>query len=145
MISTSEYFGKPRTAAQLEEAERLLEKVNALGNEAAESDDTAFEWAEDPDTHCCISGARGGDGDGGFRTPSSTTGATNSSHKEAKAVDVYDPNDYLDKWLDRFEDGTGGNSKLAECGLYREHPDVTRSWCHLTTRAPATGRRTFHP
>ena len=30
-------------------------------------------------------------------------------------------------------------------GLYREHPDDTVNWCHLTDRAPKSGRRTFKP
>jgi len=104
----------------------------------------------DPDTGTEISGARGGAGDGGFRLQTATTGKSNSSHKDAKGVDDYDKDDAFDKWLDQFEvpmpnGQPGGNSKLEEYGLYREHPSTTPTWCHLTTRAPASGRRTFYP
>lgn len=148
MITVEEYFGKPHTQEQLAAAVNLLERVAALGNQAADA--AAFHWPVDRDTGCCISGSTGSDGDGGFRTPSSRTGAPESSHRIAKpgegaGVDVFDPSDLLDAWLDQFEDGAGGNSKLAEHGLYREHPDDTPGWCHLTTRAPASGHRTFHP
>ena len=68
-----------------------------------------------------------------------------SSHKEARAVDVYDPSDRLDEWLDTFEHGDGDNTRLEQHGLYREAPASTPTWCHLTTRAPHSGRRTFAP
>lgn len=151
MITKHDYFQKPHSDLQDLNADNLLTLVNAIGNEAARDPSSQFEWRIDPDTRCSISGAKGGDGDGGFRTPGTRTGAATSSHREARAVDVYDPYSYLDTWLDRFEDGSGGNSKLAEYGLYREHPDDTKGalpvqdWCHLTTRAPGSGKRTFHP
>lgn len=149
-ISLEDYFSKPHTLAQRNAADELLGPVHALVSDAINAG--AFQWARDPDTGCCISGARGGDGDGGFRTPASMTGAANSSHKllpaenpDGAAVDVADPGDRLDTWLDQFEDGQGGNSMLEKHGLYREAPNVTKSWCHLTTRAPASGHRTFQP
>ena len=57
----------------------------------------------------------------------------------------YDPGDRLDTWLNDFEDGQGGNSKLEEYGLYREAPSATPNWVHLTTRPPHSGKRTFQP
>ena len=80
-----------------------------------------------------------------FQAKTSTTGSANSSHKQAKAVDVYDASDRLDEWLDQFEVGNGDNTMLAEHGLYREAPGSTPTWTHLSTRAPASGRRTFVP
>lgn len=143
MISTEDYFRKPHNVTQRLDAEVLLRTVRAMVNEAVE--DGAFAWKADPDTACCISGSQGGDGDGGFRTPGSRTGGPGSAHRAAMAVDVFDPEDRLDRWLDRFEGENGQNSKLAEHGLYREAPGATPGWCHLQTRAPGSGRRTFNP
>ena len=39
----------------------------------------------------------------------------------------------LDDWLD--------DDTLERYGLYREAPDATPHWCHLTTRPPMSGRR----
>lgn len=143
MITVEDYFRKPHSVEQRTEAEVLLRTVRAMVNEAVEND--AFTWKADPDTNCCISGQKGGDGDGGFRTPGSRTGGAGSAHREAKAVDVYDPENLLDTWLDAFEGPDGQNTKLAEHGLYREHPTDTPGWCHLQTRPPGSGRRTFNP
>jgi hypothetical protein len=149
-IGLDEYFSKPHTLAQRLAVDELLEQVHALAAEAINAG--AFQWVRDPDTGCCISGSRGGDGDGGMRTPSSSTGAPDSAHRvlpadkpKGAAVDVADPGDRLDTWLDTFEDGRGGNSMLEKHGLYREAANATKSWCHLTTRAPASGHRTFQP
>lgn len=142
-IDTDDYFRKPHSTAQLAAASDLVGRVNDLTHEAERAG--GFTFTIDPDTGCAISGRAGGDGDGGFRTPSSTTGAPNSSHREAKAVDVYDPGNRLDTWLDGFEDRAGGNRKLEEHGLYREAPSATEGWTHLTTRAPHSGDRTFKP
>lgn len=149
-INQDDYFRKPCTSAQRAAAADLLHRVNDLTHEAEQAG--AFTAVIDPDTGCGISGARGGDGDGGFRTPSSTTGAPDSAHRvlptekpRGAAVDVHDPADKLDTWLDGFEDGQGGNSMLEKHDLYREAPSATKNWCHLTTRAPASGHRTFQP
>jgi hypothetical protein len=143
VITIQHYFCKPHSQGHTIDAAILLTKVNSLVNEAVSLD--AYTWRDDQDTSCPISGSQGGDGDGGFRTPGSRTGAPASSHRQAKAVDVYDPGDLLDKWLDTYEGENGENSKLAEHGLYRESPSATPTWCHLTTRAPGSGRRTFFP
>lgn len=144
MITAGEYFGsKPYSGAQAARAADLLQRVNALVDEAESTGQ--FSRNKCPNTGTEISGSKGGSGDGGFRLPDSGTGSPNSSHKQAAAVDVYDGTNRLDAWLDQFEDGQGGNSKLEEYGLYREAPDATPGWCHLTTRAPGSGRRTFNP
>jgi hypothetical protein len=141
MITIAQYFGaKAHSVEQLELAADLLERVDLLTEKAIAAG--AFERDIDPDTGSEISGARGGAGDGGFRLPGSTTGTPNSSHKEAKAVDPFGK---LDEWLDGFEHGVGDNSMLHDCGLYREAPGSTPGWCHLSTRAPHSGRRTFNP
>jgi hypothetical protein len=155
VITEAQYFAaKPHTLAQYDAAVILLGRVNRLLDEAEAVG--PFRRRRDPDTGTEISGARGGSGDGGFRMSTSTTGKVGSAHKclpankpEGAAVDPYDPGSHLDNWLDKFETGNGGNSKLEEYGLYREHPDHTRGgtpeqdWCHLQTRPVASGRRTF--
>lgn len=143
-MTNPQYFqAKPHTALHEEAADDLLKRRNALRSEWC--DLTGREPPTCPNTGTEISGSKGGQGDGGFRMPTATTGKENSSHKEARGVDDFDPGDELDKWLNQFEDGKGGNSKLESYGLYREHPDDTPGWCHLTTRAPHSGHRTFKP
>src|SRR3990167_1686589 len=142
-ISLTDYFqGKLHDAEHEIMADDLLVRVNEL---LAEAERAGVALAVCPNTGTWISGSKGGAGDGGFRLLTSTTGSARSSHKEAKAVDVYDPGGRLDDWLDDFEVGVGDNTKLAEHGLYREAPNATNGWCHLTTRAPGSGRRTFNP
>lgn len=114
-------------------ATELLFRVNALLDNAEH--EGPFKRAIDPDTGTEISGSRGGAGDGGFRLPTATTGAAKSSHKEAKAVDVFDPGGKLDGWLT--------DERLEVYGLYREAPESTFGWCHLTIRPPHSGKRTF--
>lgn len=144
MITLEQYFAaKPHDAEDEIMADDLLVRVNALIDEAVRAG--GFTRTLCPNTGTEISGSKGGAGDGGFRMQTSTTGAPNSSHKQAKAVDVYDASDRLDEWLDQFEHGDGDNTVLERHGLYREHPQSTPGWCHLSTRAPMSGRRTFHP
>jgi hypothetical protein len=140
VISLEEYFGikgkhPDCTQQRRANAVQLMSRVNTLLARAAE--DGAYEWEVDPDTGTNISGTRGGAGDGGFRLSTSTTGAPGSAHKEAQAVDIYDPDGALDEWIT--------DEVLQQCGLYREHPAQTMGWCHLQTRAPKSGNRTFYP
>lgn len=133
MIQLAQYFaGKPHTPEQEEAATDLLLRVNTMLTE-----EFAWNFPTDADTGTPISGAKNGYGDGGFRMPTATTGRSASSHKEAKGVDVYDPKNWLDNNIT--------NLTLEKYGLYREHPDCTITWCHLTTRQPASGKRTFYP
>lgn len=87
----------------------------------------------DPDTKSYI----GGEKNGGVRPLSCPVGSSQSSHKKAKGVDVYDPGNLIDKWAD--------DAILAKYDLYREHPNYTDGWCHLTTRPPGSGKRSFIP
>lgn len=148
MITIAEYFGtKAHTKQQEAMAQALLQQVNALCDEAQLD---GVDRVTCPNTGTEISGSKGGSGDGGFRLPTATTGAMHSSHKVLPAesptgagVDVYDPGNHLDTWLNQFEEGDGKNSKLREYGLAREHPTATGNWCHLTNRL--IGRETFLP
>lgn len=143
MITLEAYFaGKPHDAEQEIMADDLLVRVNEL---LAQAGRAGIRRNIDPDTGTEVSGSKGGAGDGGFRLPNATTGRATSSHKQAKAVDVYDPGGHLDDWLDDFEVGIGDNTMLAEHGLYRENPSSTPGWVHLSTRPPHSGRRTFNP
>lgn len=143
MITALQYFGsKPHNEDQRKAADDLLSRVNALLDHAA----TFGIYAQiDPDTGTQISGSKGGAGDGGFRLQTATTGSGKSSHKEGKGVDVYDPDGAIDGWLDDFERDGGQNSMLEKFDLYRELPGKTVGWCHLSSRRPMSGRRTFIP
>lgn len=150
MITIRQYFTNPTTGhvkehspTELDHAEDLLARVNALVDQAVAAG--AYTRHNNPNTGTEISGSKGGAGDGGFRAKDSTTGAPGSSHRQARAVDVADIGDMLDEWLDGFEGADGANEKLAEHDLYREHAFFTPGWTHLTTRAPGSGRRTFRP
>jgi hypothetical protein len=135
MILTTHYFQKPHTPEQEKSAQDLLASVNALCHEAQALG--VFDFGNDPDTGSPISGSQGGDGDGGFRTPGSRTGASHSPHRRALAVDIFDPGDKLDKWLT--------DEKLTAYNLYREDPDWTPGWVHIQSIPPASGKRTFQP
>lgn len=140
-ISREQYFqAKPHTEQQGAEAASLLMRVNGL------CEKVGFDWPVDADTGTNISGSKGGAGDGGFRLPNATTGKLDSSHKLAQGVDVFDPDGVLDTAISAY-DAKGGNENelLEEFGLYREAPGATPGWCHLQTRAPGSGHRTYNP
>jgi hypothetical protein len=129
VILAADYFGEHKGYApeHLANAMKLLGLVNELLAACP------FELPVNPHTDCLVSGQRFG----GWRPPSCVIGAPNSAHKTGEAVDVHDPGDRLDAWLT--------DELLKKHDLYREHPDATHGWCHLTTRAPRSGRRTFKP
>lgn len=134
-ITVSDYFGKwidhaDATAERKEAAQVMLDKVNAILTEAEAN---GVELHTNPKTQTHVSGEQYG----GFRPQECPQGAPHSSHKEGRAVDVYDPDNALDRWVT--------DARLEAFGLYREHPDSTPRWCHLTDRAPGSGRRTFYP
>lgn len=136
MITTEQYFqAKPHEPWHTANAIDLLRRVDVLCSEYEQ--DTGDKLPTCPNTGTEISGSAHGQGDGGFRLPTATTGRENSSHKEARGVDRYDPENKLDGWIT--------DAILERHGLYREHPDSTKGWCHLTTRAPHSGHRTFIP
>lgn len=90
-----------------------------------------------PQTRCLIAGSRGG----GFRSvminSSQTLPRPNSTHLTGEGVDIYDPDGDIDEALT--------DEILEKHGLYREHPSATRTWCHLQTRPPKSGRRSYYP
>ena len=136
MITLQEYFNdKPQTTDYNLNALTLLYRVNNLL--AAFATDTGTILQNNPATGNQISGNK--NGDGGFRLQTSTTGSSKSAHKSGQAVDIYDHGEHLDKWLDKCPDA------LIKYDLYREEPSATINWCHLGTRKPLSGKRTFKP
>ncbi len=136
MISLQDYFGPyddhpDATVQRREAADDMLSKVNALLLEAEAAG--WYEWLVNPKTGSQVSGTR----NGGFRPHDCPEGSSKSSHKEGRGIDIYDPQNKLDRYL--------GDEVLEKHGLYRENPDDTPGWCHLSDRAPPSGRRTFKP
>ncbi len=127
----SGYAGHPGiTAEHRANAEILLIKVNALLTELQDLYRCTLDY--NPKTGSLISGSK----NGGWRPADCPEGAPNSSHKQGRGVDVYDPDGDLD--------ATITDALLKKHGLYREHPSQTRNWLHLTDRAPRSGKRTFY-
>lgn len=150
MITREQYFLNPHTGEPKDHSDQdkanfddWQQREEGLVAEAEAAG--AFQRATDPDTGTEISGAKGGDGDGGFRAAGSKTGKPGGPHYQARAGDRYDLGDRLDAWLDTFEDGRGGNRMLLKYGLYREASAATPSWCHTQTKPVASGHRTFMP
>lgn len=130
-ISIRDYFGphKVTVAAYVKNAKTLLAHVNAL----LDSRPPGVGLRINPRTGTLVSGETFG----GWRPADCPIGAPKSAHKTAEAVDLYDPDAALDTWIT--------DEILERHALYREHPDDTPGWCHITTRAPGSGRRTFKP
>lgn len=136
MITIQDYVGvhagsKDWTPARQRYAKILLDAVNPLLEHYYRA--TGNKIRINPATKSQVSGQTFG----GFRPQSCPEGSPGSSHKEGMGVDVYDPKNEFDDWLT--------DDILAEYKLYREHPQKTQRWCHLTTRRPPSGNRTFWP
>ncbi len=145
MINIEQYLGPYRdhpeaTFDKCQQAQGMLQKVNALLTEAKSRG--AYNDEVNPSTGTQVSGS----GNGGARPSDCPVGAPNSNHKKFRAVDVYDPRNKLDEWLDRYDsDGGKYNPTLERYGLYREHPASTQGWTHLSDLPPGSGNRTFRP
>ena len=146
MISLEQYLGKyanhdDATADVKVEAEILLEKVNALMGEAFAD---GVDFKVNPATMSHVAG----NGNGGFRPQDCAEGAPKSSHKQGRAVDVYDGGRADKQPFGRWCAANDGE-RLVKHGLYMEHPLSTQGkwtcWVHLTTREPTSGRRVFRP
>ena len=62
-----------------------------------------------------------------------------SKHMTCQACDLDDLEGDLDQWC--FENRWA----LENIGLWQEHPASTKSWTHLQTVAPKSGKRIFYP
>lgn len=132
MITINDYFGVYANHPEIDcatqaRAQDLLDKVNAM---LYIYPGTTYT---NPHTGTRIAGQM----NGGWRPDNCVVGAKNSSHKEARGIDMYDPTDKLDTWLN--------DAILERYSLYREATQSTPAWVHLTTRPPESGNRTFIP
>lgn len=140
MNTLEHYFnGKSHPIGHEANANYLLAATNLFLHECVALGH--YDWEIDLDTDTCISGSKGGTGDGGYRLPDSKTGAPSSSHREANGVDVCDT---LRK-LAAYCVTKAGEAHLARRGLYMEDPRWTPVWCHLQRIAPRSGRRIYIP
>lgn len=131
MITIAEYFGIWRHDSEhTKAAYELIKRVNALLEDAEEN---GVKCPINPVTKSQISGERFG----GFRPQDCPIGAQKSAHKTGEAVDIYDPNNEIDNWIT--------DKILEKHDLYRESPQDTLTWLHLSTRPPKSGKRTFKP
>jgi len=135
MISLSDYVGphsesKDWTDEVKDSAELLLERCNRLIGMMGE-----VEFKVNPKTGTHISGETYG----GFRPQSCPIGASKSSHKQGRGVDIYDPAGHIDDWI------MANKLALVKCGLFIEHPDSTPGWSHWTDRQPRSGASVFRP
>ena len=125
-------FGRKGNCCTTANAERLLDAVGRLETMASAD---GVEFPDNPVTGSGGSGATYG----GFRPQDCTQGALHSSHKEALAVDRFDPKDKIDEWCMKNLDA------VRACGIYIEHPSATQGWSHWTVRAPRSGKTVFMP
>lgn len=137
LLSLDQYFGPWRnhpdaSKPRRENALRLLAAVEKLAALAV-ADGVVFR--ANPKTGSVVSGLQYG----GFRPQSCCEGAPNSSHKDALAVDLFDPAGKIDAWC------LANIDKLEACKIYIEHPSATKAWSHWTLRPPKSGRRAFFP
>lgn len=136
-MTLQEYIGKwadseDWTDDTIAAATENLSRVNELlDNYASDGNELKIN----PNTGSNVSGQTYG----GFRPQSCTIGAPKSAHKTGEAVDVYDPDNELDDYIDDNPD------VLVTYNLYREAPNATAGWVHLSTRKPGSGNRTFQP
>jgi len=138
MITLEQYFGaKKHPIEHLANANILLAKVNLCLYKAE------YDGWIDPDTNSQISGAKGGSGDGGYRTPDSHTGGAGSAHRSARAIDVFDPDRILAQWCVK------NKMALVEIGLWCEDFRWTyannASWVHFQCVQPKSGKRIYIP
>lgn len=81
----------------------------------------------------------------GWRPPdinARTAGAAKASkHLTGEAIDLYDPQGELGRWLLTAD----GQRAMIDLGLWQEDPSATKTWAHVQTRPPGSGRRTFMP
>lgn len=65
--------------------------------------------------------------------------AKRSNHLMCAACDFRDTDGKIDEWC------MANLDKLEEMGLWLEHPDATKGWCHVQIFPPRSGNRVFRP
>lgn len=69
------------------------------------------------------------------------SGASRTSlHMIGRAIDLEDAEGHLDDYFM----SPAGERLLVEFGLWHEHPQSTRGWCHLQSKPPPSGNRHFY-
>lgn len=121
------YRAEPWSPAELASGERTVAAWNSLGS-AAEADGVVLPI--NPATGSSI----GGTGNGGARPKGSKVGAPGSKHQLLMALDWFDPQRALMRWILSY-----GLERAASLGLYFEHPQWTRSWVHGQIVPPGDG------
>lgn len=143
MITRAQWLGPyaahpaARAVRLLANGDALLAAVNRMLDVAASA---GVSLTENPTTHSLVSGS----GNGGFRPPDCPVGAPLSQHKNGNALDVYDPDRALMRWL------LAERRRLFDLGLWLEHPQWCATWVHCQSVPPAgwtpdTPRRVFVP
>jgi hypothetical protein len=151
VITLQDYFGRyaqhpDARPGMWSSADDLLGRVNELKEWAKAAGIAVDEIDADTGSEISGSSVASGGGNGGFRPQDCPVGAPDSAHKQACALDDFDPSNALDNWISEFDENDGRKNVILEkFGLYREHPDATPGWCHLTTRRPGSGKRTYRP
>jgi len=140
MISKADYLGiyaksKDLTPTILANIDHLLNRVNRL-MQTAMTDGVMFRI--NPDTKSQVAGQK----NGGFREQCCAIGAPASAHKLGMAVDVYDPFNQIDNWLNT---SPVAKVEYESLGLYFEAQEATNGWSHWSIKPPASGRRFFKP
>lgn len=134
MITLADYwmgrdkqYANALTADIVRNAEDLLKRVNVL------LADYRFDTNDTDHLHV----------NSGWRPPqvnaATPNAAPRSHHMTGRAIDIADPEGALDEWCLTHPD------TLRRLGLYQEHPSATKSWCHLQSVAPRSGRLVFYP
>ena len=121
------YAAEPWSPAELASGVRTIEAWNALAA-AAVADGLVLPI--NPSTGCHI----GGNGNGGARPKGSKVGAPGSMHQLLLALDWFDPQRALMRWVLSY-----GLERAAALGMYFEHPQWTRSWVHGQIVPPGDG------
>lgn len=139
-ISKAQYLGnyaksKDLTPNVLANIDMLLTKVNRLMQTAMAN---GVQFPVNAYTRSQVAGQN----NGGFREQCCTIGATASAHKLGMAVDIYDPLDAIDNWLN---ESPIAKVEFEHLGLYFEAKEATRGWSHWSIKPPASGRRFFKP
>lgn len=121
------YAAEPWSPAELASGQHTVDAWNTLGA-AAEQEGVILRV--NPATGCYISGT----GNGGARPKKSAVGAPASAHKLLMALDFFDPDRALMRWLLTYGLGIAAN-----LNMYFEHPQWTRTWVHGQIVAPGDG------
>lgn len=141
-ILLEDYLGRMSVPVELipdgvrENATELLVRVNALLVEVGLADPVVNSGWRTDSYNKLVPGA-----------------APKSRHITGEAIDIADPDGWLDQLLHDDLEHTSFvlgsdepvKSILERHGLYMEHPLATKGWCHLQSAPPRSQKRIFFP